>query len=331
MSSARRPTIVVTHWIHDDVAAELARVGDVVLNQTRATLPPDEVRRRARDADALIAFMPDSVDQAFLEACPRLRIISAALKGFDNFDVAACTRRGVWLTIVPDLLTDPTADLAVGLLLAVTRNILAGDREVRSGRFAGWLPRLYGVGLAGATAGIVGFGNLGQALAHRLAAFGTTVIHHDTRGDRSSGHRSFDQLLAESDFVFTLLPLAPETQHLFGASALSRMKRGSYLVNCGRGSLVDEQAVAQALQTGQLAGYAADVFEMEDWARADRPRQVTPALLEPGLNTVFTPHLGSAVDSVRREIARQAARRIEEWQRGERPQHAVNDPLPRAR
>ena len=150
----------------------------------------------------------------------------------------------------------------------------------------------------------------------------------DARGSipsHEAGHRWLEQLLAEADFVFTLLPLTAQTQHLFDAAALSRMKRGSYLVNCGRGSLVDERAVAQALRAGQLAGYAADVFEMEDWARADRPRAVTPALLDPTLNTVFTPHLGSAVDSVRREIARQAVERIEEWLRGERPRHAVNE------
>ena len=328
MSTAQRPKIVVTHWIHEDVAQQVARLGEPVLNQTRETLDPAEIRRRCGDADALIVFMPDSVDDAFLAACPRLRIVSAALKGFDNFDVAACTRRGIWFTIVPDLLTEPTADLAMGLLLAVTRNIVAGDREVRGGRFAGWRPQLYGAGLAGATAGIVGFGQLGQALARRLAAFGASVVYNDARGPirpHEGGHRSLEQVLADADFVFTLLPLAPETHHLFGAAALSRMKRGSYLVNCGRGSLVDEGAVAGALHAGQLAGYAADVFEMEDWARADRPRAVTPALLDPTLNTVFTPHLGSAVDSVRREIARQAVERIEECLRGDRPRHAVND------
>ena len=133
--------------------------------------------------------MPDTVDDAFLAACPRLQIVSAALKGFDNFDVAACTRRGVWFTIVPDLLTEPTADLAVGLLLALTRNIFAGDREVRSGRFAGWRPGLYGAGMTGATAGIVGFGQLGRALARRLVAFGAQVVWHDVAAARRRTRR----------------------------------------------------------------------------------------------------------------------------------------------
>jgi phosphonate dehydrogenase len=331
--SARRPRTLVTHWIHDDVADELRRFADPVLNETRETLPAAEILARCRDAEALVAFMPDTVDDEFLSRCPRLRIVSAALKGFDNFDVAACTRRGVWLTIVPDLLTIPTAELALGLLLAVTRHILPGDQHVRSGRFSGWKPRWYGAGLTGATAGILGFGRVGQALASRLSAFGTRVVYADSRrlSDAEEGalgvtHRAIEPLLAESDFVFPFLPLSPETRHLLGASALGRMKRGSYLVNCGRGSLVDEAEVAAALRSGQLAGYAADVFEMEDWARADRPREVTPALLDPMLNTVFTPHLGSAVDGIRRDIAREAVLRIEEWARGERPRYAVNAP-----
>lgn len=326
-----RPRVVVTHWIHDDVADDVRRIGEAVLNQSRATLSRAEILHRCRDADALVVFMPDAIDDAFLAACPRLRMISAALKGFDNFDVAACTRRGVCFTIVPELLSEVTADLALGLLLTLTRNVLAGDREVRSGRFSGWKPILYGAGLAGSAAGIVGFGGVGRALAKRLAACGARILYNDVAGPSSwadgvpASFRPFDRLLAEADFVFPLLPLTPETRHLFGASSLARMKRGSYLVNCGRGSLVDEVAVAAALASGQLAGYAADVFELEDWARPDRPREVTPALLDPRFNTVFTPHLGSAVDSARREIAREAVARIAEWARGERPRNAVND------
>jgi phosphonate dehydrogenase len=302
------------------------------LNDTRETLPRAELLARCRDADALIVFMPDTIDDAFLAACPNLRIVSAALKGFDNFDVEACTRRDVWFTIVPELLTEPTAELALGLLLAITRFLLAGDRAVRSGGFAGWRPQWYGKGLTGGTAGILGFGQVGRALARRLSAFGVRVIYHDARrlsqGDEAMmgvRFREKNELLEESDFVFPFLPLTASTLHLLDAPALDRMKRGSYLVNCGRGSLVDEEAVAAALHSGQLAGYAADVFEMEDWARADRPRDVTPALLAPELNTAFTPHLGSAVDSVRREIEREAVQRIVEWAAGERPKHAVNE------
>jgi lactate dehydrogenase-like 2-hydroxyacid dehydrogenase len=121
-------TIVITHWVHPEVVDLLSPHGKVILNPSRETLPPGELMERMRNAHAMMAFMPDSVDDAFLEQCPRLKVIGAALKGYDNFDVAACTRRGVWFTIVPDLLTIPTAELAVGLLLALARNIGPGDR-----------------------------------------------------------------------------------------------------------------------------------------------------------------------------------------------------------
>lgn len=333
MSSAR-PKIVVTHRIHADVAEELQQLGDVVLNETNKTLPRAEVLRRCRDADAMIVFMPDMIDEAFLAECPRLRIVSAALKGFDNFDVEACSRRGVWFTIVPDLLSEPTAELAVALLLSVTRFVRVGDREIREGRFTGWQPRWYGRSLTAGTAGLIGFGQVGRALAAKLTALGAKVCYFDKRrlsaNDETASslnHRPLEELLATSDFIFPLLPLTSATHHLLDARALAAMQPRSYLVNCGRGTLVDENAVAGALRSGQLAGYAADVFEMEDWARADRPRVIAPELLATDLNTTFTPHLGSAVMEVRRQIEREAVRRIAEWAVGERPRHAINSVL----
>ena len=134
----KKNTIVLTHWVHKEVIELLAPHGEILLNQTRDTLPKELLMERMRKATAMMAFMPDCVDDAFLEECPQLRIIGAALKGYDNFDVEACTRNGVWLTIVPDLLTIPTAELAIGLMLALARNIGPGDNWVRSGKFHGW-------------------------------------------------------------------------------------------------------------------------------------------------------------------------------------------------
>lgn len=331
--SAQRPTIVVTQPLHGDVLAELREIGDVSSNETGEPWSRAQLLSRCSGAEALIVFMPDAIDAEFLSACPRLEIISAALKGYDNFDVAACNARGVCFTIVPELLGEPTADLALTLLLAITRHVGLGDRHVRSGEFRGWRPRLYGRALDAGTAGIWGFGSVGQALARRLSAFGTTLLYHDVR--RFSVQRevalgvrycSWDELLQESDFLFPLVPLTVETQRIFDSGTLRRMRRGSYLVNCARGSLVDERAVAEALRDGQLAGYAADVFEMEDWVRSDRPREVPAELLAPELNTMFTPHLGSAVDSARRSIEREAVRRIAEWARGETPRYSVIAP-----
>jgi phosphonate dehydrogenase len=211
-------------------------------------------------------------------------------------------------------------------MLGLARNVLAGDRLIRSGDFQGWRPILYGTGLAGSTVGIIGYGAVGRALARMLQAFSCRVHYHDPSVD---GSIPLETLLASSDFVLPLLPLTADTLHLLGREALGGIKHRSYLINVSRGSVVDEVAVADALETGQLAGYAADTFEMEDWARRDRPRDIDPRLLRLNDRTLFTPHLGSAVASARRQIEYAAANNILQALRGERPSGAINKPAKR--
>lgn len=310
--SSGRPRVVVTQQVFPETIELLSPHANVALGPV------------SRDADALMVFMPDSLDEEFLRSCPKLRIVAAALKGSDNFDVEACTRLGIWFTIVPDLLTEPTAELALALMLGVARNVLAGDRLIRSGGFQGWRPILYGTGLAGSTVGIIGFGAVGRTLVRMLQGFSCRVQYFDSSVD---GSTPLDTLLATSDFVLPLLPLTPATFRMLGREALSGMQRGSYLINVSRGSIVDEEAVADALESGHLAGYAADTFAMEDWARGDRPREISPRLLRLTDRTLFTPHLGSAVVEARREIERAAAKNILEALRGERPAGAINEPV----
>jgi phosphonate dehydrogenase len=315
-----RPKIVVTHRIHQEIAALLAAEGELIID------PGVDLRAQAASADALMVFMPDVLDDAFLAGCPHLKVIAAALKGYDNFDVEACTRRGIWFTIVPDRLTEPTAELVLALMLALARNVLPGDRHVRSGEFRGWRPTLYGRTLYDATVGIVGFGAVGRALARLLERFRSRILTYDAADEPPV----LDRLLEQSDFVVPLLPLTPVTLHLLNADRLNKMRRGSLLVNAARGSLVDEQAVAAALASGHLGGYAADTFEMEDWARLDRPLEIAPQLLG-SERTVFTPHLGSAVDEARLEIERLAAMSILQALRGQAPERAINLPRPEER
>lgn len=328
-----KPKIVLTHRVHPEVIELLADHCEVIPNLTYETLERDEILRRAQDAVAIMTFMPDSVDEAFLRACPQLRVVACALKGYDNYDVEACTRRGVWVTIVRDLLTIPTAELAIGLLIGLTRNVPAGDRFVRSGQFNGWRPVLYGAGLAGNTLGIIGMGAVGQAFAQRLAGFGMRVLYTDPVAlpKEKEAHWNLErvelaELLAASDFVVPMAPYCDATLHLIDAGALARMKPGAFLINTCRGSVVDEQAVVAALASGRLAGYAADVFEMEEWARPDRPRAIPQALLDDKTHTLFTPHLGSAVDTARLKIELDAAHNILQALRGETPQGAINRP-----
>lgn len=328
---SNKPRVVITHWVHPEVIRFLSQECQVIPNDTRETLPQEEILARCQGAQGLMVFLPDAVDDFFLAACPQLQVVAAALKGYDNFDVEACTRRGVWFTIVPDLLAEPAAELALGLLLGLSRKILAGDRLIRSGGFAGWRPRLFGASLTGKTLGLVGMGGVGQALAQRLLGFDLKVVYCDRRPLPLYEERAWGltrvplaRLLALSDFVVLAVPLNPATFHLINAATLKSMKPGSLLVNMSRGSVVDEEAVALALARGRLEGYAADVFAMEDWARTDHPEGICANLLENPDQTLFTPHLGANVDEVHREAALEAAGNLLQALRGENPRGAVN-------
>jgi phosphonate dehydrogenase len=327
-----KPKVVVTHKVHDAVLDELAPHCELVTNQTGETLARKDIAARAASADAMMAFMPDRVGEAFLQQCPRLKVIGAALKGYDNFDVDACTRHGVWLTFVPDLLTVPTAELTVGLTIGLTRQVRAADQHVRSGEFAGWTPRFYGLGIESSRIGIVGMGAIGQAVAQRLNGWGADLVYAQperlpVQHEQALGltHTALSDLLAGSDIVILALALNPHTLHTINDTTLAAMKRGAFLINPCRGSVVDEMAVLQALQSGQLGGYAADVFEMEDWAREDRPRDIAQGL-KAHPNTLFTAHIGSAVSRVRLAIEQRAACNILQALRGERPEDAINHP-----
>ena len=326
-----RPKVVVTHWVHPEVIALLENAADVCANPTRKTPDREQIIEYARDADALMVFMPDIVDKAFLDHCPKLKIVAAALKGFDNFDLAELRRRGIWFTMVPDLLTNPTAELAVGLLLGLTRKILPGDDFVRSGSFRGWRPELYGSGLYGRAAAIIGMGAIGRAVAKRLAPFEMHLEYCDPAPlpesfESTCGltRREFPDILKTADYVILCVPLSAQTFHLIDDNALGTMRSGSFLVNVCRGSVVDEMAVARAMNAGRLAGYAADVFELEDHRPAAAPRMTPATLLEDRENTLFTPHLGSAVADIRRKIEIRAAHNILQALRGETPVDAVN-------
>lgn len=335
MMASTVPQILVTRRIFPGTRDILARVGRVTVPMRGDAFSAADIRRHARSATAMMTFMPDFVDDAFLARAPRLRIVAGALKGYDNFDVAACTRRGIWLTIVPDLLTIPAAELTVGLMIGLSRRVVEGDRYVRSGRYQGWRPRLYGRGLAGETAGLVGMGAIGRAVAERLAAFDMRLVCSDPNPVLPQSPRfhaarmPLETLLATADFVILGAPLVKGTIHLLNEARLAQMKPGAFLINPSRGSLVDENAVAAALEAGRLGGYAADAFEMEDWRRPDRPRRI-PAALRHHPRTLFTPHLGSAVVAARQAIERRAAENIVDYFDGRPPKDAVAVPLVRA-
>lgn len=314
------PKIVVTQPLHTEVLQALQAQAQVVMNAGPEPWPTQTLHAHLAEASGLMAFMTDRVDRDTLRHAPRLRSIACALKGYDNFDLTACAEAGVSVSFVPDLLTEPTAELALGLAIAAGRHLIAGDRRVRLGH-TGWRPELYGTGLHGATAAVVGLGRVGQAIVDRLAGFGCRAVLgvDPSARDARTQAASLPQALAQADFLFLAVPLVSGTRHLINAPALAQAKPGQIIVNVGRGSVVHEDAVADALQSGLLGAYAADVFEMEDWALHDRPREV-PEALRHHPRTVLTPHLGSAVRAVRLAIEKRAAANLIGALRGERLQ-----------
>ncbi|MBI1218505.1 MAG: hydroxyacid dehydrogenase [Rhodobacteraceae bacterium] len=327
-----RPKIVVTNPVERGWLDVLEPHAELYVNAGPHPWPRRDLIKYSRDAFGLIAFMTDSVDEDFLRDCPDLRIVACALKGYDNFDVDACTRRGVWLTIVPDLLVAATADLAMALLLGLARNLLQADRFVRLGRHEGWRPMFFGRGLSGATVGLIGMGALGWAIAERLRGFDCRTRYYDTspllRDDERKLELSYvqlDSLIAGSDVIILALPLSKDTLHLIDGRRLSLIKPGCLLINPARGSLVDEEAVADALEAGALGGYAADVFAFEDRAFVPHSGPIPDRLISNDRQTLFTPHLGSAIATVRQAITTEAALNVLDTIQGRRPRGAIND------
>jgi phosphonate dehydrogenase len=314
--------IVCTARVFPGTRAALEPLGAVVHPEGEAPWPLPALRGHLAEAEAVMAFMTDRVDQAFLDAAPRLRVLACALKGYDNIDVAACRERGVAVSIVPDLLTAPTAELALALSLGLARRLREGDAAVRAG-FAGWRPTLYGLGLDGATVAILGLGALGSAIAARLAPFGCVLRGADPAREAPGVARMpIEDALVGADLVIAALPLAPATRGLLDARRLALLPPHALLVNIGRGSTVVEADVLVALEARRLGGYAADVFEMEDWALEDRPRAIAPALLAHPA-TLFTPHLGSATVAARRAIEARAAANIADVLEGRPARDAI--------
>jgi lactate dehydrogenase-like 2-hydroxyacid dehydrogenase len=273
---AREATVHVTMPLPERVAAALA--ADFRLADDPA------------GAVGVVATPRDPVDGAFLDAVgPQLRVVALFAVGYDNVDLAAATERRVLVTNTPDVLTRATAELTLALLLALVRRVAEGDRRVRSGAPWGFAPTfMLGSGLDGKTLGIVGLGRIGREVAGLAEAFGMRVVH----SSRSAG-MALDELLAEADVVSIHCPLGPGTRHLIDAEAFRRMKPTAVLVNTARGPIVDESALVHALERGELAGAALDVYEREP--------EVHPGLLERD-DVVLTPHIGSATDGARESM-----------------------------
>lgn len=258
------------------------------------------------DADALICMLSDAVGSTVLDTATRLKIIANVAVGVDNIDLPAAEARDVAVTNTPDVLTESTADHAFGLLLAAARRIPEADQTVRNGEFPAWELQqpLSGLDVYGKTLGIVGLGRIGTAVARRGKGFGMTLLYHsrtqkrDLELELDVQRVSFQELLAQSDFVTVHVPATPETHHLFNAAAFTQMKSTAILVNVARGTVADEAALVAALQDGAIAGASLDVFEHEP--------DIHPGLLALREHVVLVPHLGSATENTRRAMGKLA-------------------------
>jgi glyoxylate reductase len=279
------------------VLAKLDTVGTVDLYTGDAAIPAGELRARIADKDALVCLLTDSIDRAVIDAAPALKVIANVAVGYNNIDVACARSRGIVVTNTPDVLTEAVADLTWAMILALTRRVSEGDRLLRRGAWKGWaLDFMLGTELRGKQLGLVGLGRIGRAVAARASAFGMRVAY-TSRGAGvlpDAEALSFDRLLNTSDIVSLHVPLTPETRHLIDKKAITRMKRSAYLINTSRGPVIDEAALAWALQQHLLAGAALDVYEHEPAIHSDLLQ------LE---NVLLVPHLGSATTETRTAMA----------------------------
>src|ERR1700722_17170037 len=294
-----RPPVLITRRLPAEALDRVGAECNMTLYVGEGAMPRDQLLAQVAGKAGAITLLTDRVDDEFLDAAgAQLRIVANYAVGFDNIDVDACTRHGVLATNTPDVLTDTTADMAFALMISAARRVAEGDRFLRSRTPWIWAPlMMLGQDVHHKTLGIVGFGRIGQALARRARGFDMRVLYYDTYRpaedvERESGaeYRDLDDLLREADFVSLHTNLSEETRHLINAQRLAMMKPSAVLVNTSRGPVVDEKALADALQQGQIFAAGLDVFEQEP--------QIHPELLACE-SVVLVPHLASATVQTR--------------------------------
>src|SRR2546423_1362207 len=287
-----KPKVFATHRLFEPARKILQEHCEVEYWEKPERPPREEVLRRVKDKEALVCLLTEKVNDELLQAAPKLKIAANVAVGFDNIDVAACTRRGVVATNTPGVLDETTADFAWTLMMAVARRLGEAEALARSGKWKHWdLDQLVGTDVWGKTLGIVGFGRIGRAMARRASGFQMKVIYTDAvrapeavEKELKVEFREMNALLAESDFISVHVPLLPDTRGLFDAPKFHRMKPTAFLINTSRGPVVDEAALVAALEGGKIAGAGLDVYENEPFIHSGLKRA----------NVVLAPHVASA-------------------------------------
>ena len=316
-------SVLISKHIYSDAVEYLRGRVELDYHDSDEGLPAAELRSRLDGKDGLVCQLTDRIDAALMDAVPHVRVFSNVAVGFDNIDVAAATERGVVVTNTPGVLTNTTADLAFALILGAGRRIGEAERYLRAGRFKQWrIDLLTGWDVWGATLGVFGMGRIGQAVARRGRGFNMRVLYYDPfrqsgRVERELGiqYASKEEVLANADFISLHCALTPETRHLIGRAEFEAMKPTAILVNTSRGPVVDEAALADALERGVIAAAGLDVFENEP--------EVHPKLMQLD-NALIVPHIASASIATRTRMCVMAAENMVAALAGERPPNIVN-------
>jgi glyoxylate reductase len=307
-----RPSILVTYKLPSSAIEPLTAVGEVEVYRD-GVLTKEQLIQRVMGKQGLVVAALDKIDKDVVDAGRDLKIIANVAVGYNNLDVPYARSKGIVLTNTPDVLTEATANMAVTLILAVTRRIVEGDRLVRRGDWKGFsLDFMIGSEIRERQLGIVGLGRIGRAVADKARQFGMRIVYHNPSARQAPGYESMslDQLLATSDVVSLHVPLSPQTKHLIDRTALSRMKRSAYLINTSRGPVVDEEALVWALREGIIKGAGLDVYEQEP--------HVHPGLLAQE-NVVLVPHMASATAETRAAMYDLVARNVVNVLKGQPP------------
>lgn len=294
--------------------------------------PPKEVIiQKSTNVDALVTLLSDKIDAEVFDAAPKLKIVSQIAVGYDNIDLKEATKRGIYVTNTPEVLTDTTADFAWALLMAIARRVVEADKYVRADKWkVAWHPEmLQGRDVYGATMGIVGAGRIGYEVARRAKGFKMKILFYDViprpemEKDFGATKVDLDTLLQESDFVSVHVPLMKETLHLIDEPKLRMMKKTAYLINNSRGPVVDEEALTKALRDGWIAGAGLDVFEQE-------PTPKSNPLLRMD-NVVVAPHISSASYETRSRMAEMVAENLVAFFEKRKPPNLVNPDVMKVR
>ncbi len=315
------PRVVVTRRLYPFLIEELKGGYRVDDNQGDHALAADELAQRLGEADGALIVAGERIDDALLAGCSRLKVVANVAVGYNNLDLAACTKHGVAATNTPDVLNESVADHAWALLLAAARRLGETERWLRGGRWKRWTFDMFpGADVHGKTLGIVGMGRIGSAIARRAAGFSMRVLYHKrkrlpVKQEEGATWVDKDELLRESDHVILIVPYSESTHHWIGAAELARMKPTAVLVNIARGGVVDDAALVKALRDGRLAAAGLDVYEGEP--------ALNPGFLELE-NVVLTPHIASSTAATREAMARLAMRNLSETLAGRRPPCLLN-------